>query len=56
MMRRNPIAALERLPGWWRGAAAIRVEEAAQHAQHSDEARRHLARAAEYERRAEDAR
>lgn len=55
MTRRDPIATLERLPGWWRGAAAIRVEEAAQHATWSDEARRHLALAAQYERRAEDA-
>lgn len=52
-MTSDPLAALHRLPGWWRGAAAVRVEEAAQHAPHSDEARRHLALAAQYERRAE---
>jgi len=56
MTRRNPLAALERLPAWWRGAAAVRVEEAALYETWSDEARRHLARAAEYERRAEEVR
>jgi hypothetical protein len=25
---RNPLAALERLPGWWKGKAAVRKEEA----------------------------
>lgn len=56
MTRRNPLFALERLPDWWRGAATVRIEEAAHYPQHSDEHRRHAALAAEYERRAQEIR
>lgn len=56
MIARNPLAALERLPGWWRGAAAVRVEEAERHPSWSDERRRHSMIAAEYERREEEVR
>jgi hypothetical protein len=56
MTRRNPLAALQRLPGWWLGAATVRIEEASHYPQHSDDYRRHAALAAEYERRAQEIR
>jgi hypothetical protein len=42
-------------PGWLRGAARVRAEEALAYPQQSDEARRNAALAAELERRAEAA-
>lgn len=42
-------------PGWLRGAARVRAEEALAYPQQSDEARRNAAIAAELERRAEAA-
>lgn len=42
-------------PGWLRGAALVRAEEAERHPPQSDERRRNAALAAELERRAEAA-
>lgn len=53
-MTTDPLPRLARLAGWWRGAAAIRVAEAEQHAAQSDARRRNLLIAAQYERRAQD--
>lgn len=49
-MTRNPLVRLHALPGWWRGAAAVRVDEAQAHPVTSEEHRRHMERAAQYER------
>jgi hypothetical protein len=51
-MMTDPIPRLARLPAWWRGAASIRVAEAAEHPSQSDARRRNLMLAAQYERMA----
>ena len=51
-MMADPIPRLAKMPGWWRGAASVRVAEAEQHAAQSDARRRNLLLAAQYERRA----
>jgi hypothetical protein len=48
----DPLPRLARLPAWWRGAARIRVAEAAEHPSQSDARRRNLLLAAQYERKA----
>ena len=53
-MMTDPIPRLARLPAWWRGAASIRVAEAAEHPSQSDARRRNLMLAAQYERRAQE--
>jgi hypothetical protein len=53
-MMTDPIPRLARLPAWWRGAASIRVAEAAEHPSQSDARRRNLMLAAQYERRASE--
>ena len=53
-MMTDPIPRLARLPAWWRGAASIRVAEAAKHPSQSDARRRNLLIAAQYERRAQE--
>lgn len=52
MMPRDPLPRLQALAGWWRGAAAVRVQEAWAHPVESDEHRRNMLMAAEFERRA----
>jgi hypothetical protein len=42
------------MPGWWRGAASVRVAEAAEYPAQSDARRRNLMLAAQYERRASE--
>ena len=51
-MTADPLPRLAKMPGWWRGAASVRVAEAEQHAAQSDARRRNLLLAAQYERRA----
>jgi hypothetical protein len=48
----DPLPRLAKIPGWWRGAASIRVAEAAKHPSQSDARRRNLLIAAQYERKA----
>lgn len=50
-MSDNPIERLELLPDWWRGKAAVRVQAANEHAPHSEEFRRQMEIAGEYQRR-----
>jgi hypothetical protein len=51
---RNPLPALERLPGWWLGKAITRrmLARDAQERRLSEVAEEHLRAATEYERRA----
>jgi hypothetical protein len=51
---RNPLPALERLPGWWLGKAITRrmLARDAQEQRLSEVAEQHLRAATEYERRA----
>jgi hypothetical protein len=53
-MTTDPIHRLARLAGWWRGAASVRVAEAAEYPSQSDARRRNLMLAAQYERRAQE--
>lgn len=53
-MMADPIPRLSRLAGWWRGAASVRVAEAAEYPAQSDARRRNLMLAAQYERRAQE--
>ena len=53
-MTADPLPRLAKMPGWWRGAASVRVAEAEQHAAQSDARRRNLLLAAQYERRAQE--
>jgi hypothetical protein len=50
----DPLPRLAKMPGWWRGAASIRVAEAAKHPSQSDARRRNLMLAAQYERMASE--
>lgn len=54
-MTREHLDAWMNSPGWLRGAASVRAQEAAAHPPQSDEHRRNAALAAELERRAEAA-
>ena len=53
-MMTDPIPRLARLPAWWRGAASVRVAEAAEYPSQSDARRRNLLIAAQYERMASE--
>jgi hypothetical protein len=53
-MMADPLPRLARLAGWWRGAASVRVAEAAEYPAQSDTRRRNLMLAAQYERRAQE--
>ena len=53
-MTADPLPRLARLAGWWRGAASVRVAEAAEHPSQSDARRRNLMLAAQYERMASE--
>jgi hypothetical protein len=53
-MTTDPLPRLVRLAGWWRGAASVRVAEAAEYPAQSDARRRNLMLAAQYERRAQE--
>lgn len=53
-MTADPLPRLAKLPGWWRGAAGVRVAEAEQYSAQSDARRRNLLLAAQYERRAQE--
>jgi hypothetical protein len=53
-MTTDPIPRLAKMPGWWRGAASVRVAEAEQYSAQSDARRRNLMLAAQYERRAQE--
>jgi hypothetical protein len=53
-MTADPLPRLAKMPGWWRGAASVRVAEAAEYPAQSDARRRNLMLAAQYERRASE--
>ncbi|MFO0467400.1 MAG: hypothetical protein ACK5ZS_00410 [bacterium] len=53
-MTADPLPRLAKMPGWWRGAASVRVAEAEQYPSQSDGRRRNLLIAAQYERMAQE--
>lgn len=50
-MSGDPIARLELLPDWWRGAILVRIQAANEHPPHSEAFRHHMEIAADYQRR-----